>query len=269
MTVDRAFGLSREDRGGLRRMLVLSLLLHAFALSLFFVCVPKASSPKLTFGPDYAVSLVSSADLRMDGGNSSRELAKELADLPEAEPAPAAPPKPEEKVSRSEPASLSPVPVRKVEPMKRQDGALGKAIEEIRRRVESAGQKQASAPAYPGGGITSDSPIGGSPAGAVGDAELGARMKAYYGSIWMRIKRHWSMPPDLLPRQNIEAVIHVRILRSGAVEGISFEQRSGNSYFDESAMRAVRKASPFPPLPEGTGEEGIEMGIRFHSSELR
>jgi hypothetical protein len=55
------------------------------------------------------------------------------------------------KVPRSEPASLSPVPVRKVEPMKRQDGALGKAIEEIRRRVESAGQKQASAPAYPGG----------------------------------------------------------------------------------------------------------------------
>jgi len=259
MTVERVFGVSLEDRGIPRRMIIISLLLHIFVLSLFFI-VPKASSPKLTFGPDYAVNLVSAADLRMESGGRSGALSKELADLPS----------PSGVVLRSEADPLSSMPVRKVEALKRPDGAVGKAVEEIRKRVEATPQKQASSSAYSSREKTSETPATGrGPSGTVSDAELGARMKAYYGSIWMRIKRHWSMPPDLLPRENIETVIHVRILRGGAVEGISFEKRSGNNYFDESAMRAVRKASPFPPLPEGMGDDGIEMGIRFHAAELR
>jgi len=259
MTVERAFGVSLEDRGIPRRMIIVSLLLHILVLSLFLI-VPKASSPKLTFGPDYAVNLVSTADLRMESGSRSGGLSKELADLPTLS----------EKVIRREADPLSSMPVRKVEAVKRPDAAVGKAVDEIRRRMADSPQKQTSSSAYSSREKTSETPAGGGgPSGTVSDAELSARMKTYYGSIWTRIKRRWSMPPDMLPRENIEVVIHVRILRSGAVEGISFEKRSGNNYFDESAMRAVRKASPFPPLPDGVGDDGIEMGIRFHSSELR
>ena len=72
-----------------------------------------------------------------------------------------------------------------------------------------------------------------------------------------------------MPKENIETIIDVKISRSGAVEHIGFEQRSGNRYFDDSALRAVKKSSPFPPLPYWIMESNIEIGIRFHSTELR
>ena len=53
------------------------------------------------------------------------------------------------------------------------------------------------------------------------------------------------------------------------LEYIGFEKRSGNSYFDESALRAVKKSVPFPPLTGWVTSRSIEIGIRFHSSELR
>jgi outer membrane biosynthesis protein TonB len=34
-------------------------------------------------------------------------------------------------------------------------------------------------------------------------------------------------------------------------------------------VRAIRKASPFPPLPGEIGDRNIDLGIRFHSKELR
>ena len=64
-------------------------------------------------------------------------------------------------------------------------------------------------------------------------------------------------------------MIQARILRSGAVSDVSFEKRSGNRFFDDSAMKAVRKASPLPPLPEWIRDSSIEIGIRFHSSDFR
>jgi len=148
------------------------------------------------------------------------------------------------------------------------EASLGKAMDEIRKRVDFAERKQRVAGAASGNGapgISTESSL----SGAGSAAEVNARMYAYYRAVWARIKKQWTMSPGLLPKQNIVAIIHVRVLHNGTVEGINFEKRSGNAYFDESALRAVRKASPFPPLPAGGSEDHVEIGIRFHSSELR
>jgi TonB family protein len=50
---------------------------------------------------------------------------------------------------------------------------------------------------------------------------------------------------------------------------LSFEKHSGNRYFDESAMKAIKKASPFPPFPDSIRDNNIDVGIRFHSMEFR
>ncbi len=157
------------------------------------------------------------------------------------------------------------------------EASLGKAMDEIRKRVIlPSGNSRLQVPLRCGdsGGAASGNGASGiltenSLSGAGSAAEVNARMYAYYRAVWARIKKHWTMSPGLLPKQNIVAVIHVRVLRNGSVEGINFEKRSGNAYFDESALRAVRKASPFPPLPAGGSEDHVEIGIRFHSSELR
>jgi TonB family protein len=72
-----------------------------------------------------------------------------------------------------------------------------------------------------------------------------------------------------LPEKDIITIIYVKISRSGALERADFEKRSGNRYFDDSALRAVKKSNPFPPLPYWITDKSIEIGIRFHSAELR
>ena len=74
-------------------------------------------------------------------------------------------------------------------------------------------------------------------------------MSAYYTMIWSRIKSKWALPQGILPSEVLEVVIDVTILRNGAVTQVSFEKRSGNRYFDDSAMKAIQRASPLPPLP--------------------
>ena len=84
-----------------------------------------------------------------------------------------------------------------------------------------------------------------------------------------RVKGNWILPPSLRPKDNVVTIIEVKILSNGAVERLNFEKRSGNSYVDDSAMKAVQKSIPFPPFPAGMMDNYIEIGIRFPSSDLR
>jgi TonB family protein len=101
------------------------------------------------------------------------------------------------------------------------------------------------------------------------NAESNAKMNIYYNLIWSRIKGKWTLPQGILHRENLEAIVQAKILRNGTVVDLSFEKRSGNRYFDESAMKAMKKAIPLPPLPDSVRENSIDVGIRFHSLEFR
>jgi TonB family protein len=103
----------------------------------------------------------------------------------------------------------------------------------------------------------------------ISDAEINAQTNEYIAVVWSRVKPNFTMPQSLLPEKNITAIIDIRIARSGALEYANFEKRSGNRFFDDSALRAVKKSSPFPPLPYWIMDKSIEIGIRFHSEELR
>ncbi len=163
------------------------------------------------------------------------------------------------------------VPIRSLETKKKRDPDLEKAMEEIRKRAAATGAaKPAPAKAAPDKAEKTEKtekaagPAGGQPGGA----EMDAQMRAYYAAIWSRIKGKWALPQGILPGEVLETVIDVTILRSGAVTEVNFEKRSGNRYFDESAMKAIQKASPLPPLPAWIGDSSIGVGIRFHSSEM-
>jgi len=231
----------RLDNGfSLHRMILLSVFLHAVILSVTFLS-PSIPSPKWTFGPVYSVQLVSYSEILLNrkdpsatSGNFNDRMTADRAFILG-------------KRTDTDPS----VPMKKTEVQKRDFADIEKAMENIRQRVSSAGPTSANAPSQPG------------------EAEAGLKMKTYYAAIWARIKSQWVLPQGILSRQNIEAVIHVKVLRSGTVTDLSFEKRSGNRYFDESAMRAIRKASPLPPLPEWVRDSSMEIGIRFHSSELR
>lgn len=240
---------SNDGRYGLNLMIFFSFLFHVVVLSVLFFSSPR-SSPRWTFGPVYSVQLVSPSEVPSGAGGVSvppeqtrTALSKDLTT-----------------VTKSLPGRMSPLPLEKSVTPKKQTDEIEKAVENIRERVQSA---KSATPAVTKGSA-------GTPVASPGSSEGKVRIDAYYALIWSMIKAQWALPAGILPRGNIEAIIHTRILRSGAVVELSFEKRSGNRYFDESAMKAVQKASPFPPLPEGGGGgDSIELGIRFHSSELR
>jgi len=111
------------------------------------------------------------------------------------------------------------------------------------------------------------SPSGGSPWGSSsgGSSALESRLSDYYSAIWAKIKKEWTLPGDLPKgRADLETVIVITLERDGKVQKSSFEKRSGNTHYDQSAMRAIKKAEPLPPIPKEFSDETFEIGIRFH-----
>jgi colicin import membrane protein len=247
-----------QDGFRLNRMIFISLLFHVVVLSLLFLS-PSFPSPKLTFGPVYSVSLVSLSRNVMEQKSASG-VAKELmtANRPEM-------------ILKKQLAPSQEVPIRSLETRKKEDPTLDKAMEEIRKKAAATGaskQPQVKAAPEKTEKVEKTESAAGS-ASQPGTAEMNAQMRAYYAMVWSRIKGKWALPQGILPGEVLETVIDLTILRNGAVTQVNFEKRSGNRYFDESAMKAIQKASPLPPLPAWIGENSLGIGIRFHSSELK
>ncbi|MDZ4345750.1 MAG: energy transducer TonB [Candidatus Binatia bacterium] len=62
-----------------------------------------------------------------------------------------------------------------------------------------------------------------------------------------RIMAAWKLPPNV---NGLKVVIRLRLERTGRVFDVRVEKSSGNNQFDASAVQAVRRASPFPPVPD-------------------
>ncbi len=215
-------------------MLLVSLLLHLIVIAAAIITLPATSKP-LTFGTTYSVALVGPEAIQ-----SHREitLPKDVDQPPSSIPSAI--------LKRSLSSS-------RITPLDRKDDAARRDIEKAINAIRQKDQDGRQANRMPAGASTDPS----------------ARAGDYSRFIWPRIKKNWALPASLMPKENITAIIEVRIGQSGALEYIGFEQRSGNSTFDESALRAVKKSAPFPPLTGWSAGRSIEIGIRFHSAELR
>lgn len=229
----------RGINGKFHKMIFLSLAAHLIVITILFVSIPTTSR-HLTFGPAYSVQLVGS-EVILPNNNSS--LLKDILKTNEA---------------------TSPIIIKRkitsnvFTPAKNQDSNklnIEKAVGAIRQNHRDKPQTSTASSA------ASQTKIS--------EAEVNAQTREYIGVVWSRVKQNWTMPQALMPKENIETVIDVKISRSGTLDYIGFEKRSGNRYFDDSALRAVKKSTPFPPLPYWIMDRSIEIGIRFHSAELR
>ena len=225
----------------LNNMIVFSFLLHALFLSILFFS-PSWPSPKWTFGPVYTVDLVSPPSSSVSLKSTSA-ISKKMAVKSSME---------HSIVMKKRVNKISTIPITEIKTRKKEvSGSVDQAIEGIKKKVLSA---------------TEETPRSST---SQGNTEMSMRMKVYYSLIWSRIREQWVLPKGILPDDNVEAIIDAKILRNGKLADWSFEKKSGNKYFDESVVKAIKKASPFPPLPEWFKGSMIELGVRFHSSELR
>jgi len=236
---------SRSENGNISKMIILSLIIHLFVISTVIITVPSASR-HITFGQAYSVQLVGS-EVMMPVKNIS-----ELNDILQSNKAT------NSIIVKKEVSRLSSTPVKKEET---DNLTIEKAISALKQKERSPTQAASAA--------QSPSAASAPARGNMPQAPSSSRLNEYYGFIQSRVKGNWILPPSLRPKDNVVTIIEVKILSNGAVERLNFEKRSGNSYVDDSAMKAVQKSIPFPPFPAGMMDNYIEIGIRFPSSDLR
>ncbi len=91
-----------------------------------------------------------------------------------------------------------------------------------------------------------------------------AKLNEYYGLIWAKIKSSWTLPDHLLRKElDLETIIVIIIDKEGRIQRSWYEKKSGNTLYDQMAMRAIIKSDPLPPLPRELSQESLEIGIRF------
>jgi TonB family protein len=89
----------------------------------------------------------------------------------------------------------------------------------------------------------------------------------YYQTVQDRIKKAWNFTGGT---SDLTATVDFSIGADGALTGVKVATGSNDSAFDESVIRAIRRAAPFPPPPDKYRSEftqGIEA--RFSLGDLK
>jgi TonB family protein len=88
---------------------------------------------------------------------------------------------------------------------------------------------------------------------------------SYLKILRQRIWSEWTQ--SAVYGSNQICVVGLTVDRSGDVSDIKIEKASGNSFYDNVAMRAVRNAAPLPPLPSSFPKDQQRFRIQFRLLE--
>jgi len=226
-------------RKDFRRMVVVSAVLHVFALGL----AVSRPAPHIVAPPQViAVELVS-------------DPSRPAKPAPSARPTPPRPkpkPKPAKTVLPAKPRGpkpeAKPRPERRKEvfldPTEKQEKSLDDLLADFREEQGEPTPTPAPAP----------EPVRTASAAPSPGASTGARIPPEVAD-WMRrvklhVKRNWVVQPGFR-MQALTTHVSVRLDAAGNVMGEpEITRRSGNPWYDESVVRGIVKASPLPAPPE-------------------
>jgi colicin import membrane protein len=118
-------------------------------------------------------------------------------------------------------------------------------IDEARKRIRQVGEKKSS-------------------------VEL---MDIYKAEVMSRINKNWAVSVQMIGgyETNLSSILVINIMRNGYIQpDMWFEKKSGNDYFDECAIKAVKKSNPLPPLPSAYLRPVYgPVGLKFTPSGLK
>ncbi len=138
---------------------------------------------------------------------------------------------------------------------------LEKEVANTSPRGGSGGKSQAGGGGGDGG--TGSGARGRGP-GSGGGGGAGSAKEVYDGLIAYHIQKNWAFSEQLARGQsNLETLVGIKILPNGEIQDIWIDKKSGNQYLDESAIRAIQKSNPLPPLPREIGLYFYEVRFRF------
>jgi len=90
----------------------------------------------------------------------------------------------------------------------------------------------------------------------------------YLRQVQQKISERW-VPPRGSVAGGETVVVLFEIGRNGEIKGPEVERPSGNFAYDQSAVRAIKEASPFPPLPAEfrAGSLRVHFGFEFRPEQ--
>jgi len=103
------------------------------------------------------------------------------------------------------------------------------------------------------------------PGGSGADSKRALELLDIYRiEVAYRIQKNWAFSEQLAGgRTDLVAELAFTIMPDGEIRDIWFDKRSGNSYLDESARKAILKSNPVRPHPKGIVRPVVIVGLRF------
>ncbi len=108
------------------------------------------------------------------------------------------------------------------------------------------------------------------PPGGGGGATVGVppEQLEYFRQLYEKVYRSWVLVVPVERRTGAESLVaqvRIKIEKDGRVTDMEMERKSGNQFFDDSVLRAIKRASPLPVPPDKLrgGEDHYEVGFRF------
>ncbi len=172
----------------------------------------------------------------------------------QAKPAPL---KPQKELTKIIPIGPEKAPAKKVPSPDEQK--IAEALSEVKSEIQEREVQEKTASLSPGPSGAPGGPGYGSPHGEITAQDPG--IAQYRGQVRSKIIRQWIRTSSSAEDKILRARVLVRINASGAVISKSLTKSSGDGAFDNSALRAVERASPFPPPPEGVKGEALGEGF--------
>lgn len=94
---------------------------------------------------------------------------------------------------------------------------------------------------------------------------------SYFSSIKRSIDANWKYP-ELALRYGLQGrlIVEFEISETGQLEGLRVIRSSGSSLLDEEAVRAIRSAAPFAPIPRWIEQKPLPITARmeYHDGRL-
>jgi colicin import membrane protein len=151
---------------------------------------------------------------------------------------------------------------------KTETDSVASAIDQLKRKVAEAESQTGEG----GGGLSGagSGPVGPAGGSGAGGARVQESILIYQAEIQYQIQKNWAFSQQLAgDSTQLEAILAIKVLRNGEIEDIWFDKKSGNTYLDESAYKAVVKSNPLPPLPKDYMQPFYKIGLRFGPKGLK
>ena len=88
----------------------------------------------------------------------------------------------------------------------------------------------------------------------------------YFRTVQQKVKDAWTFPGG---SNDLKADVEFSIGADGTLNGVKIAKSSGDSAFDESVLRAIRRAAPFPPPPDRYRAQFSDVVSTFKLGELK